>query len=48
MLFACIERLLASLEVKHFVLPAAEEAESIWTERFGFTKISQDEVCICS
>ncbi|WVZ78339.1 hypothetical protein U9M48_026069 [Paspalum notatum var. saurae] len=44
-LFACIERLLASLEVKHFVLPAAEEAESIWTERFGFTKISQDELC---
>ncbi|KAL6603385.1 hypothetical protein ACP70R_043746 [Stipagrostis hirtigluma subsp. patula] len=43
-LFACIERLLASLKVKHFVLPAAEEAESIWTERFGFTKISQDEL----
>ncbi|RLN13451.1 hypothetical protein C2845_PM09G25050 [Panicum miliaceum] len=43
-LFACIERLLAYLEVKHFVLPAAEEAESIWTERFGFTKISQDEL----
>ncbi|KAL6873510.1 hypothetical protein ACP4OV_013592 [Aristida adscensionis] len=43
-LFACIERLLASLNVKHFVLPAAEEAESIWTERFGFTKISQDEL----
>ncbi|GJN39437.1 hypothetical protein PR202_gb28557 [Eleusine coracana subsp. coracana] len=30
--------------VKHFVLPAAEEAESIWTQRFGFTKISQDEL----
>ncbi|CAN6192306.1 unnamed protein product [Urochloa humidicola] len=43
-LFACIERLLASLAVKHFVLPAAEEAESIWTERFGFTKINQDEL----
>lgn len=43
-LFSSIERLLASLEVKHFVLPAAEEAESIWTERFGFTKISQDEL----
>ncbi|OEL34538.1 Increased DNA methylation 1 [Dichanthelium oligosanthes] len=43
-LFTCIERLLASLEVKHFVLPAAQEAESIWTERFGFTKISQDEL----
>lgn len=43
-LFACIERLLTSMEVKHFVLPAAEEAESIWIERFGFTKISQDEL----
>lgn len=43
-LFSCIERLLSSLEVKHFVLPAAEEAESIWTERFGFAKISQDEL----
>ncbi|XP_062233952.1 uncharacterized protein LOC133931156 isoform X2 [Phragmites australis] len=43
-LFACIERMLASLKVKHFVLPAAEEAESIWTERFGFTKISHDEL----
>ncbi|TVU07494.1 hypothetical protein EJB05_40850 [Eragrostis curvula] len=43
-LFASIERLLAYLKVKHFVLPAAEEAESIWTQRFGFTKISQDEL----
>ncbi|KAK3131359.1 hypothetical protein QOZ80_6BG0505360 [Eleusine coracana subsp. coracana] len=43
-LFASIERLLASLKVKHFVLPAAEEAESIWTQRFGFAKISQDEL----
>jgi N-acetylglutamate synthase-like GNAT family acetyltransferase len=43
-LFGCIERLLASLKVKHFVLPAADEAESIWTQRFGFVKITQDEV----
>jgi hypothetical protein len=43
-LFSCIERLLASLGVKHFVLPAADEAVSIWTQRFGFAKITQDEV----
>uniref|UniRef100_A0A0E0Q2Z4 PHD-type domain-containing protein n=1 Tax=Oryza rufipogon TaxID=4529 RepID=A0A0E0Q2Z4_ORYRU len=43
-LFGCIERLLASLKVKHFVLPAADEAESIWTQRFGFVKITQDEL----
>uniref|UniRef100_A0A0D9WUF7 PHD-type domain-containing protein n=1 Tax=Leersia perrieri TaxID=77586 RepID=A0A0D9WUF7_9ORYZ len=43
-LFGCIERLLASLKVKHFILPAADEAESIWTQRFGFVKITQDEL----
>jgi hypothetical protein len=43
-LFSCIERLLVSLKVKHFVLPAADEAVSIWTQRFGFAKITQDEV----
>lgn len=43
-LFGCIERLLASLKVKHFVLPAADEAVSIWTQRFGFSKISRDEL----
>ncbi|XP_020588807.1 uncharacterized protein LOC110030435 [Phalaenopsis equestris] len=39
-LFSCIKRLLNSLNVKHFVLPAAEEAESIWTEKFGFSKVT--------
>ncbi|CAM0908438.1 unnamed protein product [Alopecurus aequalis] len=43
-LFGCVERLLASLGVKHFVLPAADEAVSIWTQRFGFGKITQDEL----
>ncbi|XP_008779219.1 uncharacterized protein LOC103698933 isoform X1 [Phoenix dactylifera] len=43
-LFSCIERLLASMKVKHFVLPAADEAESIWTKKFGFTKITSDEL----
>ncbi|ESQ51267.1 hypothetical protein EUTSA_v10016165mg [Eutrema salsugineum] len=43
-LFACIENLLGSLNVKHIVLPAADEAKSIWTDKFGFTKMTQEEV----
>ncbi|KAK7404805.1 hypothetical protein VNO78_05769 [Psophocarpus tetragonolobus] len=43
-LFCCIEGLLRSLKVKHFVLPAADEAVSIWTNKFGFTKLNQDEI----
>ncbi|GMH30179.1 hypothetical protein Nepgr_032022 [Nepenthes gracilis] len=46
-LFACIEQLFAILEVKNIVLPAAEEAKSIWTDRFGFKKMTPDEVCSC-
>ncbi|KAF8039517.1 hypothetical protein BT93_B1896 [Corymbia citriodora subsp. variegata] len=43
-LFGCIERLLHSLNVKNLVLPAAEEAESIWTNRFGFGKMTPEEL----
>lgn len=43
-LFSCIERLLSSLNVENIVLPAAEEAESIWTKKFGFTKMSEERV----
>ncbi|XP_057955697.1 uncharacterized protein LOC131149343 [Malania oleifera] len=43
-LFSCIEGLLASLNVKKLVLPAADEAESIWTKRFGFYKLPLDEL----
>ncbi|MED6204926.1 hypothetical protein PIB30_013170 [Stylosanthes scabra] len=43
-LFSCIERLLASLKVKHLVLPAAEEAEPMWINKFGFTRVDQDEI----
>ncbi|KAJ7947899.1 putative Acyl-CoA N-acyltransferase with RING/FYVE/PHD-type zinc finger domain [Quillaja saponaria] len=43
-LFSCIERLLGSLSVRHLILPAAEEAESIWTNKFGFQKLTQDEL----
>uniref|UniRef100_A0A452XG66 Increased DNA methylation 1 C-terminal domain-containing protein n=1 Tax=Aegilops tauschii subsp. strangulata TaxID=200361 RepID=A0A452XG66_AEGTS len=43
-LFSCIERLLVSLKVKHFMLPAAHEAEAIWMKKFGFSKIPQDQM----
>ncbi|OIW09113.1 hypothetical protein TanjilG_11251 [Lupinus angustifolius] len=43
-LFSCIEGLLGSSNVRQLVLPAAEEAESIWTNKFGFTKLSQEEI----
>ncbi|KAK9058815.1 hypothetical protein SSX86_023658 [Deinandra increscens subsp. villosa] len=43
-LFTCIERLLSSLKVKRIVLPAAEEAESIWTKKFGFETIAPDQL----
>ncbi|CAH2060374.1 unnamed protein product [Thlaspi arvense] len=43
-LFACFERLLGSLNVKHLVLPAADEAKSIWTDKFGFSKMTEEEV----
>ncbi|THF99890.1 hypothetical protein TEA_021120 [Camellia sinensis var. sinensis] len=42
-LFSCIEKLLAFLNVKSLVLPAAYEAESIWTNKFGFEKIPPDQ-----
>ena len=45
MLFSCIERLLAFLNVKSLVLPAAEEAESIWTDKFGFERMKTEQVC---
>lgn len=42
-LFSCIERLLGFLNVENLVLPAAEEAESIWISKFGFTEMSEDK-----
>ncbi|KAF5192024.1 Increased dna methylation [Thalictrum thalictroides] len=43
-LFSCIERLLGFLNVRNLVLPAAEEAEAIWTDKFGFQKLDHDEM----
>jgi hypothetical protein len=37
--------MLTSLKIKHFMLPAAHEAESIWMNKFGFSRIPQEEVC---
>ncbi|XP_019199497.1 PREDICTED: uncharacterized protein LOC109193127 [Ipomoea nil] len=43
-LFYSIENLLKSLGVKYLVLPAAEEAESIWTKKFGFQHMAPEEL----
>ncbi|XP_055806826.1 uncharacterized protein LOC129875540 isoform X2 [Solanum dulcamara] len=41
-LFGCIEILLSSMHVKNLVLPAAEEAKSIWTNKLGFRKMTDE------
>ncbi|GAB2272475.1 hypothetical protein Dimus_007299 [Dionaea muscipula] len=43
-LFTCIERFLSSLNVQKLVLPGAEEAKSIWTNKFGFSSMSQEQL----
>ncbi|XP_076884385.1 uncharacterized protein LOC143533507 [Bidens hawaiensis] len=43
-LFACIEELLASLNVKILALPAADEAGSMWANKFGFQKMPDVEL----
>ncbi|GFQ00943.1 chromodomain-helicase-DNA-binding protein 4 [Phtheirospermum japonicum] len=43
-LFSCIESLLSSMSVKHLVLPAAEEAEPMWTNKLGFRKTCTEQV----
>ncbi|KAF3678511.1 putative glycine-rich RNA-binding protein 6, mitochondrial-like [Capsicum annuum] len=43
-LFGCIEILLSSMHVKTLVLPAAEEAESIWTNKLGFRKMTDERL----
>ncbi|OIT26907.1 increased dna methylation 1 [Nicotiana attenuata] len=44
LLFSCIEKLLSFLGVRSFVLPAAVEAMSIWTEKFGFQELTPDQL----
>ncbi|XP_048142035.1 uncharacterized protein LOC115735048 isoform X2 [Rhodamnia argentea] len=52
LLFSCIQKLLGFLNVRSLVLPAAAEAESIWTDKFGFVKMELDQLTsyrkICS
>lgn len=43
-LFSCMERMLISLKIKHFMLPAAHEAEAIWMNKFGFSRIPQEQL----
>ncbi|OIT39899.1 PREDICTED: uncharacterized protein LOC109237517 [Nicotiana attenuata] len=46
LLLSCIEKLLAFLNVRRFVLPSAVEAMSIWTTKFGFKEIPPDQLVI--
>ncbi|KAL0426342.1 UNVERIFIED_CONTAM: Chromodomain-helicase-DNA-binding protein 4 [Sesamum latifolium] len=43
-LFSCIQRLLSSMSVRHLVLPAAEEAEPMWTNKLAFRKTSNEQM----
>jgi hypothetical protein len=43
-LMSSIEGLLRSLQVKYLVLPAAEEAVGIWTNKFAFSKLQDTQV----
>ena len=43
-LLSCIESFLASINVKHLVLPTTHETESKWINKFGFSRASQYEV----
>lgn len=43
-LFGCIENLLATMEVKNLVLPAASEAEEIWRNKFSFDTITGEQL----
>lgn len=43
-LFSCIENLISFLNVRSLVLPAADNAKSIWTDKFGFKNIPSEKV----
>ncbi|KAL3839722.1 hypothetical protein ACJIZ3_024313 [Penstemon smallii] len=43
-LYSCIEKLLAFLNVKNVVLPVTDDATSLWTEKLGFEKIPQEQL----
>lgn len=39
-----IERLLGVLKVERLVLPAAKDAESVWVNKFGFSRMEDAQV----
>ncbi|KAI3687860.1 hypothetical protein L1987_81563 [Smallanthus sonchifolius] len=41
--FTCFEKLLSFLKIKKLVVPAAEEAKAMWTNKFGFRKVTPIE-----
>ncbi|KAF6134386.1 hypothetical protein GIB67_005778 [Kingdonia uniflora] len=43
-LFACMEIFLGFLNVRNIVLPAADEVGSIWTDKFGFNKMTHEQL----
>ncbi|KAL3849575.1 hypothetical protein ACJIZ3_011457 [Penstemon smallii] len=43
-LFYCIENLLLSFNVKDLVLPAADEAQLLWKNKFGFEELEEEQV----
>lgn len=43
-LLLSIERLLGVLRVQRLALPAAEGAEGIWLNKFGFRRMLEDQV----
>jgi hypothetical protein len=45
-LLLSIERLLGVLRVERLALPAAEGAEGIWLNKFGFRRMSEEQVCL--
>lgn len=38
--FTCFEKMLTYLNIKKIVLPAAEDAKSLWTNKLGFRKVT--------
>ncbi|KAL2941733.1 Increased DNA methylation 1 [Bienertia sinuspersici] len=47
-LFSRVETLLRSLKVEKLVLPAAENAKTMWVDRFGFREMSQETLSMYS
>ncbi|XP_024016835.1 uncharacterized protein LOC18027534 isoform X2 [Eutrema salsugineum] len=44
LLFSCVEKLLSFLNVESIVVPAAEEAEPLWMNKFGFRKLAPEQL----